>query len=64
MFGKRDQDNAINTVTLAALTTRSHRFSSQLPNQLTEAIPYRSIEKMKLDLGIYGSDAWTIKRLT
>jgi hypothetical protein len=31
---------------------------------VTEAIPYRSIERMKLDLGIYGSDQWTLKRLT
>jgi hypothetical protein len=65
MEGKRDQDNTVNTVTLDGIDYPvTYRFANKVPNRITEVIPYRSVERMKIDLGIYGSDAWTFKRLT
>jgi hypothetical protein len=65
MEGVRDQANAVNTVVLNGIEYPvTYRFANKIPNRITEAIPYRSIEKMKIDLGIYGSDQWTLKRLT
>ena len=73
--GIRDQANTNNTVTLngqdfpvtyRVSTPTSGLFANvpSTPNQITQIIPYRSIERMKMDLGIYASDQWTMDRLT
>jgi len=65
MQGIRDQANTVNTVTLNGVDFPvTYRFSNKIPNRITQAIPYRSVERMKLDLGIYASDQWTFRRLT
>ena len=65
MEGIRDQENTVNTVALNGIEYPvTYRFANKIPNRITQAIPYRSVERMKLDLGIYGSDQWTLKRLT
>jgi hypothetical protein len=67
MEGIRDQDNVVNTLISPVDGKEYHvtyRFANKVPNRVTLAIPYKSVERMKIDLGIYGSDQWTINRLT
>jgi hypothetical protein len=65
MEGIRDQENKVNTLVKDGVEWPvTYGFKSGVPNTITEAIPYRSVERMKIDLGIYGADQWTLKRLT
>ncbi len=63
--GVRDQSNAVNTLVKDGIEWPvTYGFRNRVPNSVTEMIPYRSIERMGIDLGIYASDQWTLKRLT
>jgi hypothetical protein len=65
MEGIRDQDNVVNTAIINDKAYHvTYRFANKVPNRVTLAIPYRSVERMKIDLGIYASDQWTLNRLT
>src|SRR2546428_6831434 len=42
----------------------NYTFRNKVPQSLTEAIPYEAKERLRLDLGLYAQDQWTIKHLT
>ena len=43
----------------------AYRFNNGVPNQITErASPYTRLANQPWDLGVFGQDAWTLKRMT
>ena len=55
----------LDVVQEAASDYLAYRFNNGVPNQITErASPYTRLATQPWDLGIYGQDTWTLKRLT